>query len=64
MKKEIKDAERKDDQLPDEIVPVCSFTSSGSAILLGPSTAIRGRGPRTIATSSQAYSRGHVWQSL
>ena len=33
---------------------VCSFTNSGSGNRVGPSTAIFGRGPRTIATSSHA----------
>src|SRR5580692_5667366 len=46
------------------IWPTCSLTSSGWAIRVGPSTAILGSGPRTIATSSQAYSRGQAWQSL
>ncbi len=36
------------------ITEVCSFTSSGSGNFVGPSTAIRGSGPLTIATSSHA----------
>lgn len=36
------------------ITEVCSFTNSCCGNFVGPSTAIFGKGPRTIATSSQA----------
>src|SRR5260370_36303031 len=46
------------------MVPVFSLTSSGWAMRLGPRTAILGRGPRTMATSSQAYRRRGGWDGV